>query len=142
MVMGYFVYNQQKMIDEMKITYEDSTNLLGMNNDGSDIPIVEKGKMYTASGKIVNIQDDVVSLGLKILNGESFNDPLKVVEAKITKDTSFKIFKEPKNESGSGIEKLEDGSIDDLGVGARADFFFEQEMTDDTFVATIILIIK
>ena len=57
--MGYFVYNQQKMIDEMKITYEDSTNLLGMNNDGSDIPIVEKGKMYTASGKIVNIQDDV-----------------------------------------------------------------------------------
>lgn len=140
-VIGFFLYNQQKTINEIVNSISKQEPLQG-GGVALDNNVIVKNNIFIAAGKIADIQDDIVSLKLKILNGESFSEPLRVVEAKITKDTSFKIFKEPKNKLGDDIEALGNGSMSDLGIGIRADFYFEKEMTDNRFDATRIVIIK
>jgi len=143
LVGGFFLYNQQKMINEIKggiLTQKSSQRSVSMTEDNS--VLFEEKNIFIASGKVDSIKDNIVSFRLKVLNGESFSEPLKVVEAVVTKDTSFKIFVESKDEPGNDIENLPDGSIRDLVIDGKVSFRFEKEMVDNRFNAVKIVIIK
>jgi len=142
LVGGFFLYNQQKAIDEIMSSISIQVPLQGDQVSVGDDSAIVKNNVSIAAGKINNTQDNVISFRLKLLNGKSFEEPLEVVEAIVTKDTSFKIFEESKNKSGDDIEGLANGSISDLAIGSKADFYFEGEMTGDRFEATRIVIIK
>ena len=140
---GFFLYNQQKMINEIKdsiLTQRSSQGGVPMTEDNS--MLIEEKNIFIASGKVDSLKDNIVSFRLKVLNGESFSEPLKVVEAVVTKDTSFKIFVESKNGHGDDIESLVDGSISDLVIDGKVSFYFEKEMVDNRFNAVKIVIIK
>lgn len=140
---GFFLYNQQKMINEIKGSVLTQRSLQGgvpMTDDNS--VLIEEKNIFIASGKIDSIKDNIVSFRLKVLNGESFSEPLEVMEAVVTKDTSFKIFVESKNGLEDDIENLADGSMRDLVIDGKVSFYFEKKMVGDRFEATKIVIIK
>lgn len=143
---GGMIYLQQREITDLKIDIKEmvdkqKTLVVGLGGIDQGAPSIVEDVLL-ASGKVEAINGGTVSFKLKILNGKTFNDPLKIVVAEITDDTHIKIFNETKYGKERAINNLEDGTTSDLMVGARADFYAKDWAGVDRFTAERIIILK